>query len=172
MPGGENLDFGRQTACRRAGGENLISSAERFRQRAWREYDSLAGARSASFAALPSRVTYIVVDTSFTSTDLPSAVFTVTESAETFSRVPTTCFLSPWAKAGVDGQSKDCDQRKEMRNLHWCLLLTGQFRAPRAGTNLTWSAVSTPFFVMTFTTIWSPTEMSFSLAGACVLLLT
>src|SRR5205809_3664632 len=57
-------------------------------------------ATSENLAGLRSFVTYAVVAASFTSTDLPSSVFTVTDSALIFSMVPMTCFLSPCAKAG------------------------------------------------------------------------
>src|SRR5260370_15165315 len=59
-------------------------------------------AKSATLAGLssfPACHTYIVVATSFTSTDFPAAVLTTTESALIFSSVPTTCFLSPSASA-------------------------------------------------------------------------
>src|SRR5213594_4733717 len=57
-------------------------------------------ATSENLAGLRSFVTYAVVAASFTSTDLPSSVFTVTDSGLIFSIVPMTCFLSPCAKAG------------------------------------------------------------------------
>src|SRR2546425_7254354 len=71
-------------------------------------------ATSENLAGLRSFVTYAVVAASFTSTDFPSSVFTVTDSGLIFSMVPMTCFLSPCAKAGnvTRTASKNTIQRR------------------------------------------------------------
>ena len=56
--------------------------------------------------------------TSFTSTNDPSAIFTVTESALTFSTVPTTCFLSPCARVAPASSASERNNSKRAKPHH------------------------------------------------------
>src|ERR1700688_2847744 len=106
-------DFGLDAAPAAAvpGAENLTSAASSVSPLgvAWITTRSPT-TRSAAFAGLstfPFLEIYVVVATSLTSTEVPSAIFTVTESALVFSTVPTTCFLSPCARAAPPRNAKE-----------------------------------------------------------------
>src|SRR5207247_10619256 len=106
-----------------AGTENLISSASRILSLgvAWMTTRSPA-ARSLAFAGLSSLLDLdkkIVVAANCTSTVLPSAVFTATESAPIFSTVPFTWTLFPEANAVTTTTAKTNPNqaRRSLQNL-------------------------------------------------------
>src|ERR1700722_2514117 len=57
----------------------------------------------------------VVEGTSFTCTDFPSRVFTVTEPEFNFSIVPMTCFLSPCAESAMATNRNDSNTVKNRR---------------------------------------------------------
>src|SRR5580693_3390744 len=124
-------DFGLDAAPAAAvpGAENLTSAASSVSPLgvAWITTRSPT-TRSEAFAGLsafPLLNIYVVAATSLTSTEVPSAIFTVTESALAFSTVPMTCFLSPCARAGP---ATSATERKSARERIFIIIISKRLR--------------------------------------------